>query len=538
MADRHPHWTQSLLARTVLGVIVVAALTTAVLFLSIDYVVTRQFEQLHAERSERAARQIEASVATELRRLDNLSRLLVNDADLVNSSYYHLYLEGELEHPQAAVNRIAAAFSLASVALWTPDARLVTESRGTGMPGPVPPVRGTASPAAGLTAVGDTVWLISRGTLEHNTNPIAWLVLGVPLGEVLAGLEQTYGATIRRAGEESPVGPDESRALLELDNDATIDLAVRIPDTVAHALSQVKRLLAVLMPLATLLLAVSLALLLRWQLRPVSALATSIGAVGRGDFRQRLPVPPGSGEVGQLVRAFNRMSADLQHLKEMERRLQHQEQLSAIGKVAARVAHDINNPLSVISSAQALLSRQLSETDPSREYVNLIRHHTERCIRTVENLLEFGRPIHPRLETVDPVGLIEGILRRWARHDFGEYPLVLHSDGAMPSIHADPMLFEQMLDNLLENARLAAPGEPVEVHLSASRDRLLVEVVDAGPGFSPESREHLFEPFFTTRKGGTGLGLASCLAIARAHDGEIEIGPGPGGRVRVLWPVR
>ena len=150
-------WTRSLLVRTVLGVIVAAVLTTGALFLSIDHLVTRQFEELHADRVERVARHIESAVATELALLAGLAELLVRDADLKNSAHYHLYLEGEVEHPRAAVERISEAFGLRSAGLWAVDGRLV--AAGSGDLPAVAPVIGVPDrvQASGLYQVGEEV---------------------------------------------------------------------------------------------------------------------------------------------------------------------------------------------------------------------------------------------------------------------------------------------------------------------------------------------------------------------------------------------
>lgn len=141
---------------------------------------------------------------------------------------------------------------------------------------------------------------------------------------------------MRVATAEGSQGLSAATALLELNDGSVLRLVVEIPDTVADAIREMKLLLAILLPFAALLLATALGLLLRWQLRPVSDLSASISAVGKGKFGQRLPVPAGGSELGELVRAFNSMSQGLVHLREVERKMRHQEQLSASGQVAAR----------------------------------------------------------------------------------------------------------------------------------------------------------------------------------------------------------
>lgn len=538
--------SQSLMFRVVLGVLVVTALISAVVFSSIDHFVSRQFEALHEERVQRVAAQVSEGIERELYKLGSLSRLLAQDMDLINSTYYHLYLEGEQDHPQAAVARMARAFNLEAIGLWAPDRRPVALQRAGG------DARVAIAPRGDLSALGDAqtdlrpdgtgqVWLVAQIPLEHNSNVLAWLTLAEPMARLLGALEQTHSASIQPASESTPpagvvritVGQGDAQGA----NLRAMHLDVTAPDVVGRALAEVKRLLAVIMTVSAALLALALAFLLRWQLKPVSQLSEYIGAVGQGEFGRQAPLPRGRGELFNLVRSFNTMSTALARLRDMERRVKHQEQLSAIGRVAARVAHDMNNPLTVISSAATALRRRIPENDPAAEYVALIDHHSQRCSSTVRELLEYGRPVTPRLQTLAPAEICQGILRRWQRRQAENLHVAFSAEPDLPAVQADPLLLEQMLDNLLDNAAHAAPGGTVSLNLGRDSDHVWLEVEDSGPGFSPEARAHLFEPFFTNRRGGTGLGLASCLAIARAHDGDVQVGDGPGGRVRVLLPV-
>ena len=235
-----------------------------------------------------------------------------------------------------------------------------------------------------------------------------------------------------------------------------------------------------------------------------------------------------------LVDAFNRMSDDLKRLRRLEREAQHREQLSAIGRVAARVAHDLNNPLTVISNVAHLVAAREDIDSQLRADMQLVLHHCKRSIATIEALLAYGRPIRLKPQEIDLGALCEGIARRWA----GRYADVRLTFSGAPlplPVSADPYRVEQMLDNLLDNAR--SFGGKVEVAVGRKDERAFVRVADDGPGFSAEAHEHLFEPFFTTRTGGTGLGLASCLAIARAHGGDLDVDAGPPAALTVWLPL-
>ena len=196
------------------------------------------------------------------------------------------------------------------------------------------------------------------------------------------------------------------------------------------------------------------------------------------------------------------------------------------------MAHDINNPLTVIANT-AQLALKPPPADPQlAEDLRRIVHHGERCMRTLELLLDYGRPVRVQAAPLDLAALAREIGERWKAN-------VVAPD-ALP-VEVDRLQIEQMLDNLLTNARDASgPDGAVKIEADAADGQARLAITDSGPGFTATAREHLFEPFHTTKAGGTGLGLASALAIARAHGGGIEIdeaGEGVGGRVIVRLPL-
>jgi signal transduction histidine kinase len=173
-----------------------------------------------------------------------------------------------------------------------------------------------------------------------------------------------------------------------------------------------------------------------------------------------------------------------------------------------------------------------------QEDLDLILHHSDRCMDTVRALLEFGRPVRINARLLELGATLREIGRHW-QAGAGDTPLALELPGEELRLMADPLSLEQMLVNLLDNARQANPGGPVVLAAGREGNHAWLRVTDTGPGFPPEVRERLFEPFFTTKTGGTGLGLASALAIARAQGGDIEIeAAGAGGRVTVRLPLK
>lgn len=512
----------SLLARVVLALSLFMALLGTGLYLAIEHFVSAQFRAVHGAEARQFAARIGEMARDELERFDGMARLLAADADLNNATWYHLFLEGERDHPRAAVERIARAFRLHTVTLREPGGGLVAAYT-TGAPD------GTAlfaEQSGRLYWQGDKAWAVARAPVVREGRAIAHLVLAKPAEDLFPRnfLDRHEAraefSTARQSGLaiELPAGADPVWLLLEL------------PDTVSRALAEVNRLVAAVVTAAGLLLVIGFAAFLRWQMAPLRELTRAAADIGRGKFGSTLEAG-GQGEIPYVVKSFNAMSTALVRLRDMERRVAHQEQLSAIGRVAARVAHDINNPLTVISNTARLMARQGAESG-AREDLELIRHHCERCMDTVRELLEFGRPVKVDARPLELSAWLRGAATRW-KVSSGDTALDLElPDGGLWTL-ADPLPLEQMLANLLDNARQANPGGPIRLRAAQEDGRVCFQVMDSGPGFAPEARAHLFEPFFTTKAGGTGLGLASALAVARAHGGDIGIGEGAGGTVTV-----
>ncbi|BCB27393.1 hypothetical protein SKTS_22790 [Sulfurimicrobium lacus] len=527
-----PEWLaglrHSLLASMFVALTLSIALMSAALFLGIDHFVSQKFDELRKQRTAYASVQAKAVVERQLAQLAGLATLLADDAELRNSTYYHLFLDGEKEHPQAAVRRIADSFRLESVGLWNNSAKLVAA---TGSVQSAPPAqRGVA-----VGWVGQTLWLVTSAPLLREGQVYAVLQLARPLQPFLdAAFPPGSEVTVRAAA--GGAGAERMRVELPTRNGKKLWLEIAVQDSVGPALSQVKRLLGWIMAVFGLLLTFALAAFLGWQLKPLRALTQAVSAVGRGEFGARLQ-SHGRNEIARLVNAFNVMSDDLARLRDLERRMRHQERLSDIGRMAARVAHDINNPLTVIRNVARLMEKQPAEQPAQiREDSRLIAHHSERCMRTVEMLLDYGRPVRLKSARHDLNELLAEIASRW-RKAWPDTALSVTPAAAPIMVETDAYQLEQMLANLLDNARQAAPAGPVAVNLAADDRWARITITDSGPGFPPEALERLYEPFFTTKPGGNGLGLGSALAIAQAHGGDISILPGAPGRVEVNLPL-
>jgi signal transduction histidine kinase len=270
------------------------------------------------------------------------------------------------------------------------------------------------------------------------------------------------------------------------------------------------------------LLAVAVgAYVLRSVAGPVARLQAGAGRIADGDLETHIDVDE-PGEFGALARQFNAMTTALKHHQE---KLVQSEKLAGIGRLAAGVAHEINNPLAVILGYARLLGRK-ADGAAARDLL-VIEEETQRAKQIVDGLLDLSRPLSLAIEAVELRALCDDAVSRLGGTGALQGAEVLVSGEAR--VEGDPLKLRQVVDNLLRNAAEAAGGGRVEVQIKADRNGAQIGIRDSGPGLSHEALSKLFEPFFTTKDLGTGLGLAVSRGIARAHGGEIEAASPPGG---------
>jgi two-component system sensor histidine kinase PilS (NtrC family) len=234
---------------------------------------------------------------------------------------------------------------------------------------------------------------------------------------------------------------------------------------------------------------------------------------------------------------------DLSELRRMEREVVRNERLAAIGRLAAGVAHEIRNPLAAISGSVELLAQGLPSDDrTSKELMGIVLTEVARLDGLIAELLDFARPRAPQPQRVDLSAAIVELARVLSndRATLGERALEVSAPEPVYT-EVDPAQLRQIVWNLVRNAAQASPdGAPVSLRVAADGGWAQIEVRDRGPGIPPEHRARLFEPFFSTKSGGTGLGLATVHRIIEAHHGRIELvdaQPGPGTQVVVRLPL-
>ena len=225
-------------------------------------------------------------------------------------------------------------------------------------------------------------------------------------------------------------------------------------------------------------------------------------------------------------------------LDEMQKRLNQAERLAVLGEVAASVAHEIRNPLGPIKGYAQMLMPDPGRQPPSPELLQkglaIIAEEVKKIDARVERLLQFARPAAAARETVDLKRLLEQTAALFRFHPAFSAGLDIRVEGEDGlSVQGERGMLESALFNLLLNAAQACSGRGA-IRLrsfrreSASGRRLLLEVSDNGPGMAAEVLEKLFEPFFTRRPGGVGLGLCIVKRVAEDHGGKIEVQSAPG----------
>ncbi|MBX3193098.1 MAG: HAMP domain-containing protein [Labilithrix sp.] len=277
--------------------------------------------------------------------------------------------------------------------------------------------------------------------------------------------------------------------------------------------------------------------------RPLADLATEAGKVAAGEARP-LQVK-GSGEVKELVHAFDRM---IQDLAVTRRRLAAASRVAAWREVARRVAHEVKNPLAPIRAAVETLRRLRARDDPRfdeyfDEGTRTVLDEVHRIANIVTEFTRFARLPQPRPVDCDPEEIARHVVQVH-KAAAGEIPLAHAAQRRAPTFRADRDQVIQVLTNLVQNALDAVkdvPGGAVSVTTDADGHYVAFSVADNGPGIAPEIAARLFEPYATTKASGTGLGLAIAQRIALEHNGELSyVGPsasGKGAVFRLLLPV-
>jgi signal transduction histidine kinase len=323
------------------------------------------------------------------------------------------------------------------------------------------------------------------------------------------------------------------RQMVAASDASVVHLATRTQDAMSFSTRTVRLALIVASIVTAAAAAIAIALVFSFVRRivvPVGALERAANRIGGGDFDAD-PGPLGIRELETLRRRFREMAS---RLREREGRLIRAERLAALGSLSAGVAHELNNPLGVILGYVKVL-RKNSAAAPIEDELKILEDEAEQCRRIVEDLVAFARD--PRLERreIDLVALTRELaVKMQSTPELHGRSVELEADANVRAA-VDPVRLSQVLRNLISNAASAGGAEgTIRIEVRALDDAAIVRVRDHGAGIDPKDLPHVFEPFYSKRPGGTGLGLAVCHGIVRAHGGTIELENTPPGTTATI----
>lgn len=312
---------------------------------------------------------------------------------------------------------------------------------------------------------------------------------------------------------------------------ATPELEVRVVVSVDRIRSLTMRPIGTLLAVGVAILISSYFLgvfLANLMLVPLRKFSKSILEMVRGDLGPTL-MQKAPEEFGQFSRAFDLLLDQIRKNQELERSLMAREKMASIGQMAAGIAHETRNPLAAISSLTQMIGSEVKEDPRLRKYTQVILKEVKRLDRNVSQLLDFARPVPTHLRAIPVQEVTEDaiVLLGFEGRKQGVRIERCFAEETPETWVLDADQFKQMLVNLMTNAISMSPvGGKVWVGLEAMDQTLLVWVEDSGPGVEEKLREKIFQPFFTARAGGTGLGLAVVRRVVEMHRGRIWVEEG------------
>jgi signal transduction histidine kinase len=436
--------------------------------------------------------------------MDEVSTIVAHGHGLVQVVSVPLLLDGELP---AVLGRLTAGFLL--------DDELAEQFKGL-----------TGSDIA-FAADGRIV----AATLAASRRDAAARALGVPGISLVTLGEEEFLATAQPLAAATIAGPNAPVALILRSRTERLRFLATIRNGLLAAL-------AVTVLMAT-LASYGVA---RTMTRPLDAITTAMReTAATGDLTRRVSLksrPWDDEDARLLASTFNTMTASIERF---QKDAAQKERLSALGRLSTVIAHEIRNPLMIIKSALPSLRRGNAAAAEWREAVADIDEETTRLNRIVTEVLDFARPIRFDVAEADVNEICTAsAAAAWAgRADDGRVRLDL--DSSIPPLRTDAERLRTALVNLLTNARHAVEATDGEVNLRTrlAGSRATISIQDEGVGIAPDDMPHIFDPYFTTRRAGTGLGLPITKNIIEGLGGSIAVNsrPGEGTEIRIDLPL-
>ena len=329
-----------------------------------------------------------------------------------------------------------------------------------------------------------------------------------------------------------------------------VEIAYNLENLRAQLEDNFRRRLFALLGVFALGLAVML-VITRNATRPLDQLADGAARVAEGHLDVTVPVDRDD-EVGRLASTFNRMTEKLRERQELELRLAAAEKRAEIGHLASGLAHEIKNPLNALSLGLDVLRRRHSPADPSAvaEYsgrIEALREEINRLAILINNFLAYGRPLQLTFAPTDLAAVVARTLADLAETaERAHVTFAVRLPSARPSVSADANLLKSTVWNLVQNGiqsmerhggTLAVAVDPEEGGADGPMRRLVLSVTDEGSGLSETDLPRLFDPYFSKKEGGVGLGLAMVKRIVEEHGGRVTAGNRTDGRAGAVFRI-
>lgn len=226
-----------------------------------------------------------------------------------------------------------------------------------------------------------------------------------------------------------------------------------------------------------------------------------------------------------------RLGRVCEELRSTSESLRRSERLAALGRLSAGIAHEIRNPLGSIKGAVEILTSDLPPGNPKEEFARIVQKEVQRINRLIEDFLRFARPPEPRVSRVKLSDLVSSVVRL-IEGQASRQRVRIECRGQELELTADEDQLRQVVLNLCMNGLEAMPEGGrlrIDFHLAGDGKSCILRVSDTGPGVPRRELEHIFDPFYTTKPHGSGLGLSICHQLVRNHGGELEVEEAPGG---------
>jgi signal transduction histidine kinase len=305
----------------------------------------------------------------------------------------------------------------------------------------------------------------------------------------------------------------------------------------------IKRIVATSLVFA---LGIVLAVLLSWMYtKPIHTVVNAARAVAAGDLTSELTTDR-KDEIGELTQTFNTMVRKLREERALEEKLREAEHISGIAQLAKSIAHEIRNPLNFISlSIDHLRKKHSPETGEEREkfesLIISIKHEIQRLNKLVGDFLDYGKPLRLSRQDVDADRLIREVTSLVSAKAEKDGIVISYHNGGLPPLSVDPELFKTCIFNSIINAFEAMPGGgSLTISTRISQGKAYIMIEDTGVGVPKENLPKLFDPFFSTKATGLGIGLVMTRRVVEEHGGRVDFQSteGRGSTITISLPVK